>query len=377
MREQERRRTGIPRWPALAIITDPVKSAKAAGLRYVNGGPGIRRRRVGTGFLYIGPDGRRVTDSDELRRIRSLVIPPAWRDVWICPLAHGHVQAVGHDARGRKQYRYHPRWRAVRDETKYTRVIAFGAALPKIRGRIERDLSRPGLPREKILATAVRLLETTFMRVGNEAYARENGSFGLTTLRSHHVDISGTTLRFEFRGKGGKTVSVDVTDRRLARIVRRCQELPGQELFQYVDGDGAWQTIDSADVNAYLKEISGEDFTAKDFRTWAGTVLAALALQEFQAFDSKTQAKRNVLRAIESVARQLGNTPAICRKSYVHPAIIDSYLDGLVLSSLRKRAEQRLVESLPGLRPEEAAVLALLQQRLKREAGSSEARRAA
>jgi DNA topoisomerase-1 len=377
MREREQRRTGIPRGPALAIITDPVKSAKAAGLRYVNGGPGICRRRVGTGFLYIGPDGRRVTDSDELRRIRSLVIPPAWRDVWICPQAHGHVQAVGHDARGRKQYRYHPRWRAVRDETKYTRMLAFGAALPKIRRRIERDLSRPGLPREKILATAVRLLETTFMRMGNEAYARANGSFGLTTLRSHHVDVSGATLRFAFRGKVGKTVSVDVTDRRLARIVRRCQELPGQELFQYVDGDGARQTIDSADVNAYLKEISGEEFTAKDFRTWSGTVLAALALQEFESFDSKTQAKRNILRAIESVARQLGNTPAICRKSYVHPAVIDSYLDGLVLSSLRKRAEQRLVESLPGLRPEEAAVLALLQQRLKREAGSSEARRAA
>ena len=252
-------------------------------------------------------------------------------------------------------------------------MIAFGTALPRIRRRIERDLSRPGLPRDKILATAVRLLETTFMRVGNEAYARENGSFGLTTLRRHHVDVSGAMLRFEFRGKGGKAVSVDVTDRRLARIVRRCQELSGQELFQYVDGDGARQTIDSADVNAYLKEIGGENFTAKDFRTWAGTVLAALALQELQAFDSKAQAKRNVVRAIESVARQLGNTPAICRKSYVHPVIIDAYLDGLVLSSLGKRAEQRLV----GLRPEEAAVLALLQQRLKREAGSAEACRAA
>jgi DNA topoisomerase-1 len=342
----------------------------------LNGGPGIRRRRSGTGFLYVSPDGRRVTDPDELRRIRSLVIPPAWRDVWICPLANGHVQAVGHDARGRKQYRYHPRWRTVRDATKYTRMIAFGAALPKLRRRLERDLALPGLPREKILATAVRLLETTCMRVGNEAYARENGSFGLTTLRRRHVDVSGATLRFEFRGKGGKTVSVDVTDRRLARIVRRCQELPGQELFQYVDGDGARQTIDSADVNAYLKDASGEELTAKDFRTWAGTVLAALALQEFQAFDSKTQAKRNVVRAIEAVARQLGNTPAICRKSYVHPAVIDAYLDGLVLTSFRTRTEHRLGESLPGLRPEEAAVLALLRQRLEREA-EPEARRAA
>jgi DNA topoisomerase-1 len=357
-------------------VTDPVASARAAGLRYVSGGRGIRRRRAGTGFVYIDAEGARVTEPEHLRRIRSLAIPPAWRDVWISPLAHGHLQAVGHDARGRKQYRYHPRWRAVRDETKYTRMIAFGAALPKIRARLEHDLARPGLPREKILATAVRLLETTFIRVGNEAYARQNGSFGLTTLRNHHVDVSGATLRFEFRGKGGKRVSVDVTDRRLARIVRRCQDLPGQELFQYIDDDGARQTIDSADVNAYLKEISGEEFTAKDFRTWAGTVLAALALQEFETFDSKTQAKRNILRAIESVAGQLGNTPAICRKSYVHPAVIDSYLDGLVLSSLRKRTEQRIIESLPGLRPEEAAVLALLQQRLKRES-ESDTRRAA
>jgi DNA topoisomerase-1 len=372
----QRVRRGSSRRPFLRVITDPAESAKAAGLRYVNGGPGIRRRRAGSGFQYIAADGARVTDADELTRIRSLAIPPAWRDVWICPLPHGHVQAVGHDARGRKQYRYHSRWRAVRDETKYTRMMAFGAALPKIRERVERDLSRPGLPREKILAVAVRLLETTFIRVGNEAYARANGSFGLTTLRNHHVDVSGSTLCFEFRGKGGKVVSVDVTDRRLARIVRRCQDLPGQELFQYVDDDGARQTIDSADVNAYIKEISGNDFTAKDFRTWAGTVLAALALQEFETFDSETQAKRNIVRAIESVARQLGNTPAICRKSYVHPAVLDAYLDGLVLSSLRKRTEQRLVESLPGLRPEEAAVLALLQQRLKREADSP-ARRAA
>jgi len=337
----------------------------------VSSGPGIRRRRAGTGFVYVGADGRRVTNPDVLRRIRSLAIPPAWHDVWICPLDHGHRQAVGRDARERKQYRYHPRWRAVRDETKYTRLIAFGRTLPKIRERIERDLTRPGLPREKVLATVVRLLETTFMRIGNAAYARANGSFGLTTLRRRHVDVSGSTLCFDFRGKGGKRVSVDVTDRRLARIVRRCHDLPGQELFQYVDDDGTRQTLDSADVNAYLKDIGGEDFTAKDFRTWAGTILAALALREVAASDSTNQARRNVIRAIETVARQLGNTPTICRKSYVHPAVIDAYLDGLVLTPRRKRADP-----LTGLRPEETAVLALLEQRLERDV-PSEARRAA
>jgi DNA topoisomerase-1 len=372
MREHARRRTRGAGRSAIPVVTDPVESAKAAGLRYVSGGPGIARRRAGSGFVYVGADGARVTDAGELRRIRSLAIPPAWRDVWICPVPHGHLQAVGRDGRGRRQYRYHPRWRAVRDETKYTRMIAFGRALPQIRARAERDLARPGLPREKVLAAAVRLLETTFVRIGNASYARTNGSFGLTTLRRRHVDVSGSTLRFEFRGKGGKTVSVDVTDRRLARIVRRCQDLPGQELFQYVDDGGARQTIDSADVNAYLKEIGGEDFTAKNFRTWAGTVLAALALQEGHAFDSRAQARRNVARAIGTVARQLGNTPAICRKSYVHPAVIDAYLEGLTLTALRARA----VPSAPGLRPEEAAVLALLHRRLQREA-EPDVRRAA
>ena len=326
-----------------------------AGLRYVSGGPGIVRRRAGSGFSYVGPDGTRVTDADELRRIRSLAIPPAWRDVWICPRPHGHLQAVGRDARGRKQYRYHPRWRAVRDETKYARMTAFGRALPKIRGRVERDLARAGLPREKVLATVVRLLETTCLRVGNEEYARTNGSFGLTTLRTRHVDVSGSTLRFEFRAKGGKTVSVGVTDRRVARVVRRCQDLPGQELFQYVDEAGVLQAIDSADVNAYLREISGEDFTAKDFRTWIGTVAAARALSEVPAFASKTQARRNVVRAIESVAAQLGNTPAICRKSYVHPAVIDTYLSGIVVLPPRARNAERAVLALLRQRPTRAA----------------------
>jgi len=348
-------------------VPDSIESAKAAGLRYVSDNtPGIRRRRVGRGLAYLAPDGAPVRNPAVLRRIRALAIPPAWRDVWISALARGHLQAVGRDARGRKQYRYHARWRSVRDESKYARLLAFGAALPAIREQVDRDLARPGLPRDKVLATVVRLLETTFIRVGNEEYARANGSFGLTTLRGHHVDVSGSTLRFEFRGKGGKRVSVDVTDRRLARIVKRCQELPGQELFQYVDADGTRQIIDSANVNAYLREIAGEEFTAKDFRTWAGTVLAALALQEIRACDSITQAKRNIVGAVESVSRQLGNTPAICRRSYVHPGVIEAYLEGTVLGPLTKRVVRRL-DARPGLRPEEAAVVALLQQRVKHE----------
>jgi DNA topoisomerase-1 len=336
-----------------------VESAKAAGLRYVCGGRGIRRRRAGRGFVYLDADGRRVTAPDEVRRIRSLAIPPAWRDVWICPSAGGHIQAVGRDARGRKQYRYHLRWRALRDHTKYARMIAFAEALPRIRARVEADLARPGLPREKVVASIVRLLETTGLRVGNVVYARTNGSFGLTTLRNRHVDVSGSTVRLEFRGKGGRPVSADVTDRRVARVVARCQELPGQELFQYVDAEGARQTVDSADVNVYLKEVSGEEFTAKDFRTWVGTVLAARALGEIDVCASRTQARRNVVRAIETVARQLGNTPAICRKSYVHPAVVDAYLDGRVIA---------VRESPPnGLSPEEKAVLALLRGNAARE----------
>ncbi len=366
-RRRARRRGFLP----ADVLAEPLASAKAAGVRYVSDtAPGIRRRRAGTGFVYTGTDGARVTEADELRRIRALAIPPAWRDVWICPQAHGHLQAVGRDGRGRKQYRYHPRWRAVRDETKYARLLAFGETLPKIRDQVDRDLARPGLPREKVLATVVRLLETTLIRIGNEAYAKANASFGLTTLRGRHVDVSGSTVRFEFRGKGGKRVSVDLTDRRLARIVKRCQELPGQELFQYIDADGARQTVDSADVNAYLREIGGEEFTAKDFRTWAGTVLTALALRHVQGFDSTAQAKRNIVRAMEAVAHQLGNTPAICRKSYVHPTVIDTYLDGRALTSVPKRRQQRVVDVMPGLRPEEAAVLALLRQSLKRDAES-------
>ncbi len=350
------------------VVTDPAASARAAGLRYVTDeGPGIHRRRAGKGFVYHDEGGAVVRDPATLARIRALAIPPAWTGVWIAPGENGHIQATGRDAKGRKQYRYHARWRRVRDETKYTKMVAFARALPRIRAQVRRDLALPGLPRRKVIATVVRLLETTLIRVGNEEYARDNKSFGLTTMRDQHVKVSGPNIRFQFHGKSGKHHTIDLTDHHLAAIVKRCQDLPGQELFQYVDDDGAQQAIDSADVNEYLREIAGDEFTAKDFRTWAGTVLAALALDELRTFDSKAQAKRNVVRAIEQVAKLLGNTPAICRKCYVHPAIFEAYDDGLALDVLKRRAEERMRSSMKGLRPEEAAVLALLQERLTRE----------
>jgi DNA topoisomerase-1 len=302
-----------------------------------------------------------------LQRIRRLVIPPAWNDVWICPDPRGHIQATGRDDRGRKQYRYHPRYRAVRDETKYHRMIAFAQTLPLIRKRTDHDLALPGLPRDKVLATVVRLLETTLIRVGNEEYARHNRSYGLTTLRNRHVAVHGATVHFAFRGKSGVKHRIDVNDRRLARIVERCRELPGYELFQYLDGDGTRRAISSEDVNEYLRGLTGEDFTAKDFRTWAGTMLAACALQEFRAFDTKAEAKRNIVRAIENVAQRLGNTKAVCRKCYVHPAVLDAYLDGSLIHTLKKRVETEMVRTIATLQPEEAAVLALLQERLRRE----------
>ena len=350
------------------MIANPAESAKAAGLRYVTDTiPGIRRKRVGKNFSYIGVDGKPIHDPEELRRIKALAIPPAYTHVWICPDPRGHIQATGRDAKGRKQYRYHPRWRAVRDETKYGRMIAFGQALHLIRERTDRDIALPGLPREKVLATVVQLLETTLIRVGNDEYARSNKSFGLTTMHDRHVDISGSTIRFHFRGKRGKKHTINLSDRRLARIVKRCRDLPGYELFQYVDDDGKPQDVTSDDVNTYLREIAGREFTAKDFRTWAGTVLAALALKEFETFDSEAQAKRNIVRAIERVAERLGNTPSICRKCYVHPAVLDAYLDGSLVDVLKQRTEHELTESLKDLHPEEAAVVALLQQRLAQE----------
>ncbi len=282
----------------------------------------------------------------------------------MCPHPNGHIQATGRDARGRKQYRYHRLWREVRDETKYGRMIEFGEALPLIRQRVEKDLSKHGLPREKVLATIVRLLETTLIRVGNKEYARANKSFGLTTMRNRHIDVKGATMRFQFRGKSGKHHTIGIKDRRLARIVERCHELPGQELFQYVNDEGTPHPITSEDVNEYLRDVTGQDFTAKDFRTWTGTVLAAMSLRAFEAFDTEAQAKKNIVQAIEEVSQKLGNTPTVCRKSYVHSLILDSYLDGTLIETLKQRAEDELKEALGDLKPEEAAVLAFLQQRL-------------
>jgi DNA topoisomerase-1 len=308
---------------------EPEQSAKRAGLRYVtDASPGVTRVRSGKGFRYRDANGQAVRDRSVLRRIRALVLPPAWNDVWICPLPNGHIQATARDAKGRKQYRYHPRWREVRDENKYDRMIAFGGALPALRKRTEDDLARPGLPRAKILATVVRLLELTLIRVGNEEYARANDSYGLTTLRSRHVVVSGTTLRFRFRGKSAKTHEVRVADRRIAAIVKRCRALPGHELFQYVDDEGHVQSIDSADVNDYLRDAMGEEFTAKDFRTWAGSVLAAQVLGAMDVGSSEAELKHGVSEAIKIVAKRLGNTPATCRKHYVHPAVILAFLSG-------------------------------------------------
>jgi DNA topoisomerase-1 len=351
--------------PALGVVTDPVESAKAVGLRYVSDQAlGIKRLKSGTGFRYLGPGGTVMSDQEHLRRIKSLAIPPAWTDVWICPLPDGHLQATGRDDRGRKQYRYHHRWREVRDETKYNRMIEFAKMLPQIRQQVDKDLGRPDLPKEKVLATVVRLLEVSLIRVGNEEYAKNNGSFGLTTMRDKHVTVSGSTLNFHFRGKSGKHHVVKVDDRRLARIVQKCQDLPGQELFQYLDAKDERQSIGSADVNEYLKGITGTEFTAKDFRTWAGTVLAARALQELERVDSQVKAKKNILRAVEAVSQMLGNTPSICRKCYVHPAVFESYLDGALIKTLRRRADDKMASSLNRLRPEEAAVLGLLERRL-------------
>lgn len=353
-------------------IDNPVQAAKSAGLRYVSDtSPGIRRKRVGKHFSYIGLDGRPIHDAEELRRIRSLGIPPAWTNVWICPKPNGHIQATGRDAKGRKQYRYHPRWREVRDETKYNRMIEFAEALPTIRSRVAHDLKLPGLPHEKVLAAVVWLLDTTAIRVGNQEYARENKSFGLTTLRSRHVDIAGSKIHFHFRGKGGKEHSVTVQNRQLARIVKRCQDLPGHELFQYFDDDGNRYTVESADVNAYLRNISGHDFTAKDFRTWAGTVFATNALRELGTFETQTQAKKNIGQAIEVAAAHLGNTKTICRKCYVHPGVVDAYLEGNLLTKLNEQDKQDnpaihdTNTNTEGLRPEEVRVLEFLKESLE------------
>lgn len=353
--------------PAIAeaaeALKNPVKSAEVVGLNYVSDhSPGIKRERAGKAFRYRDSSGKIIRDEATLRRIRSLVIPPAWTDVWICADPNGHLQATGRDDRKRKQFRYHPRWREIRDETKYARIIAFAQALPKIRERVEEDLTRPGLSREKVLAAVVRLLEVSLIRVGNDEYARTNDSFGLTTMRDRHVDVNGSKMKFHFRGKSGKWHDVDIQDRRLAKIVKRCQDLPGQELLQFIDEHGVQRDVRSDDVNAYLREISGHDFTAKDFRTWAGTVLAAMALRGFAESETKAQAKKNVVAAIESVSKRLGNTPAVCKKCYVHPHILDSYLDGTLGETLKQRARQ--LSETEDLKREESAVLKLLKHRL-------------
>jgi DNA topoisomerase-1 len=348
----------------LRVKAEPEESARAIGLRYVSDGmPGFGRKPKGKQFDYFDEKGKRLKNPAHLARIKSLVIPPAWKEVWICPYENGHLQATGRDARGRKQHRYHPRWREVRDETKYARMIAFAKSLPRIRKRINRDLKLAGLPKNKVMATIVKLLEVSLIRVGNEEYARSNKSYGLTTLQDRHAQIRGGKVRFKFRGKSGKDHDIDIEDPHLARIVKSCQDLPGQDLFQYFDEAGKQQDVKSEDVNDYLREIVGEEFTAKDFRTWAGTVLAAMALQEFERVSNQKQAKKNVLRAIEAVSQRLGNTPSVCRKCYVHPAVLESYMDGTLLETVQKRAEAE-VQALRHMRPEEGLVLGLLQERL-------------
>jgi DNA topoisomerase I len=354
-------------------IVDPRDAAESAGLRYVSDErPGIRRKKSGTGFSYTQPDGSKLIEPDALKRIRALAIPPAWTDVWICPFSDGHIQATGRDAKGRKQYRYHARFREVRESTKYEHVVAFADALSSIRKTVREHMALRGLPREKVLATIVHLLETTLIRVGNDDYAKQNNSYGLTTLKNRHAAVEGNEVRFRFTGKGGKQWSLRVRDRRVAKIIRACQELPGQELLQYIDEQGNCQDVTSTDVNDYLKSITGKDITAKDFRTWAGTVLAAMALSELESFDSAGQAKRNLRNAIEKVSARLGNTPTICRKCYIHPEVLNSYMDGNLVLEIKSQAESELRSAVENLKPEEAAVLALLRGRLAKEAEQPE-----
>ena len=350
---------------AQPFVAALAEEAGRAGLRYTSDAkPGIRRRARGKNFSYFGADERRVKDKETLARIKHLAIPPAWTDVWISPHANGHIQATGRDARGRKQYRYHADWRQQRDENKFEHIVAFARALPRIRRRVQRDLARRGVPREKILATVVRLLEATLIRVGNDEYARQNNSYGLTTMRNRHARVTGEHVRFTFRGKSAKRHEISVRDPQLARIVRHCQDMPGQELFGYENPDGQPRDIGSQDVNNYLREISGQDYTAKDFRTWAGTVLAGVALREFEAVTRQTQAKRNVVKAIEAVAKMLGNTPTVCRKCYIHPEVLDAYLAGNTIATVRQRVTRKIDRSLSQLKPEEAAVLILIERGL-------------
>ncbi len=355
-------------------VVDPRDAAESAGLTYVTGEePGITRAKVGDEVTYRGPNGKPITAQKTLDRIRMLAIPPAYTDIWICARADGHIQATGRDAKGRKQYRYHPGFREVRESAKFEHVTAFAAALPKIRETVRHHMAMRGLPREKVLATVVYLLENTLIRVGNEDYAKHNQSYGLTTLLHDHVDVGGAALHFEFKGKSNKMWRLDVRNKRVASIVKACHDLPGQHLFQYLDHDGQRHSIESSDVNAYLREITGREVTAKDFRTWAGTVLAALALHEIGAIDTEAKAKKNIRAAIERVSSRLGNTPTICRKCYVHPEIVNSYMSGELLLEIKDDIETELRDNLPQLRPEEAAVLALLEKRIKHDLAASHA----
>jgi DNA topoisomerase-1 len=347
------------------VVTDPVEVAEDAGLRYVSDDqPGYTRKPQGDDFEYFDTDGKPIRDETRLLRVRRLAIPPAYKDVWICPSPNGHIQATARDARGRKQYRYHERWREARDESKYDRMLVFGQALPKIRRQVNKDMGLRDLPRNKVLATVVHLLGRTFIRIGNEEYARENKSFGLTTMRNRHVDVKGAKLSFSFRGKSGVQHEIDVSDRRLANIIRKLQDLPGQDIFQYEDETGEVRNVTSQDVNAYLHEITAEEFTAKDFRTWAGTVLTAMALNAQGPVENEAQAKKNIKDAISAVAKILGNTPTICRKCYVHPVVLDSYLDGDMIEGLKQKTEEALSENLEDLRAEEAAVMSFIQAKL-------------
>jgi DNA topoisomerase-1 len=359
----KRRRVDTLATPIAAL--DPAVAAERAQLRYVHDSmPGITRHKARNGFDYRLPDGSLVRDIATLKRIRKLAIPPAWTEVWICRDPNGHLQATGRDQRGRKQYRYHPRWREVRDEAKYGKLLIFSRVLPLIRAGVEADLKRTGLPRERVLAAVVRLMELTLFRVGNSEYARTNKSFGLTTLRDRHVRIEGSHIHLSFRGKSGNRYETDINDRRLARIIKGCRDLPGYELFQYLDDEGNQHTVGSEEVNAYLREITGEDITAKDFRTWAGTQLAAKALRGFRDLETESKRKKAIVRAVEKVAKHLGNTPAICRRCYIHPAIFDGYMDGSLLEALAAKTKAYLKENIEHMSSEEAAITAYLRLRL-------------
>ncbi|MEA3218850.1 MAG: topoisomerase [Acidimicrobiia bacterium] len=341
---------------------DPVGVAEVAGLVYVqDSAPGIRRRRAGKGFSYRAANGSPIRDTATLARIRALVIPPAWSDVWICAHADGHLQCTGFDARGRKQYRYHIRWRQVRDAMKFERLLDFGAVLPMLRTRADADLSRGDLSLRRVIAAVVRLLDETQIRVGNEEYARDNDSYGLTTLRDHHADITSGRICFTFPGKSGKRIERTVSDRRLARLVRRCQELPGQILFQYIDSDGNPHPVDSRDVNRYLQEVTGQPFTAKDFRTWAASVSVAASLRGHGAPESMTGSRKRVVAAVKAAANELANTPTVCRASYIHPAVVDAYLEG-DLAGIDQRSVRRELATHPGLSADEALLMSLLRR---------------